>query len=365
MNVIELTKKLVSIPSENGNEFEIADFVASFINGELIEVEKNRANIICKAINNIERPKIILNAHIDTVERVKGWTKNPYGEVEENKLYGLGASDMKAGLAIAIDVFEKLKNKKNVNIIFTACVDEEGISKGSYFLLKNEDISAELCLIPEPTNEKIMLGCRGRYVINIDVIGKSAHGARPELGVNAICVACEILKNLGKVKIREHTKIGKGSICPLKINGGTNTLSVPDFCKIKIDRHIVPSETSDMILKDFEEGINSLNIRSKVNLSLEERETPFLEPYIVDKNNSFVKEFLLAFKNFYEKDYEIFYGKSVGDYNLFAKFMPTIVFGPKGKNWHSCDEFVYIDSIKRCRDFYLYFINKFFEADES
>lgn len=362
MNIIALTKKLISIPSINGKESDIAKFISKQVDGELREVEKNRYNVVSKSINKKGSPTIILNAHIDTVDISKGWTKDIFGETRGNKLYGLGASDMKAGLAIIIDVFNKMKNEKNANIIFTASFDEEGNSKGTHYLLKDNDIRGDLCLIPEPSNEKIMLGCRGRFVITAEIFGKSAHGARPYLGINAIEDAGEILKNLNKVKIREHPEIGKGSICSLKIKGGTNTLSVPDYCKIEIDRHVVPNETSDMILKDIEEIINLLGIKSKIKLSLMKRETPYLEAYVTEKNN-YVQKFLDSYKNFYNKEYEITYGESVGDYNLFAKNIPTIVFGPIGANWHSSDEFVYVDSIKRCRDYYLYFLRNFFKSN--
>lgn len=362
MNIIELTKKLISIPSIIGSELELAKYIKDLVGEELRNVEKNRANLVSKAINNNDNPTIILNGHLDTVEITKGWSKNPFGEEQDNKLYGLGASDMKSGLAIIIDVFNKLKKNKKINLIFTASFDEEGISKGTYLLLKENDIQGDLCLIPEPSCEKIMLGCRGRYVIDLEVFGKSAHGARPQQGINAIDDAVKILSKLNKLEIREYPKISNGSICPLNINGGTKTLSVPEYCKIEIDRHVVPKESPEIILNDFKKLIETLNLKSKVKVSLQKRETPYLEPYIIDQKQVCVQKFLSSYNDFYKEKNEITFGESVGDYNLFAKRMPTIVFGPSGENWHSSDEFVYMDSIVRCRDFYLYFLRNFFKS---
>jgi succinyl-diaminopimelate desuccinylase len=87
------------------------------------------------------------------------------------------------------------------------------------------------------------------------------------------------------------------------------------------------------------------------------RETPFLEPYLLQVDNPWASRFLSTYKEFYKKEPNIGYGRSVGDFNAFGKHMPTIVFGPAGENAHAPNECVFIDSIKRCRDFYLRFID--------
>ena len=89
------------------------------------------------------------------------------------------------------------------------------------------------------------------------------------------------------------------------------------------------------------------------------RKTPFLEPYILDEKNKWAKRFLSMHREFYQKEPDVGYGKSVGDFNAFGKYMPTIVFGPAGENAHGPNECVYLDSIIRSRDFYLHFIKNF------
>jgi acetylornithine deacetylase/succinyl-diaminopimelate desuccinylase-like protein len=292
---------------------------------------------------------------MDTVPIMKGWSRAPFkAEIENKKLYGLGAADMKAGLAIILNVFKELK--EDVNLILVATSDEEGNSNGAYEFLKTfKKDNIALCLIPEPTNEKIRLGCRGRFVVDIEIIGKSAHAARPTLGANAIVDCAKVIDALKKVKIRSHEKLGYGSLCPLKIEGGGDSLSIPQYCKIRVDRHVVPDETKKMILNDFKNALTNLDIKSEIRVSFMKRETPFLKPYLTDMKDEMVKGFCSEYKKFYGTT-EIVYGKSVGDYNLFAEKMPTIVFGPKGESIHAPDEFVYTDSILRCRDLYLKFL---------
>ncbi len=92
------------------------------------------------------------------------------------------------------------------------------------------------------------------------------------------------------------------------------------------------------------------------------RPTAFLEPYIVQRTTlvtSFIKEHGIFF------DSGTGYGESVGDYNLFAKRMPTLVFGPKGGFWHTEKEYVDVPSLRRCHRFYLYFLRKLDETQKK
>jgi acetylornithine deacetylase/succinyl-diaminopimelate desuccinylase-like protein len=366
MDLIELTKELISIESVSKNEYEIAKFISEnldFHDVKMQKVEGFGPNIIARHVPNPEKPIFLLNCHMDTVDVMQGWESDPLiPKIEGNKLFGLGSVDMKAGCALVIDVFNKLV-KGDKNVIFTAVSDEEGNSKGSYVLLQkllNEDILKNtenvLCLIPEDTHETAKLGARGRYVMEVAVTGRSSHGALPELGINAVSECAKIVDALNNLPLRSHPKLGFGSQCVLKIQGGGDSLSVPDKCTIWVDRHTIPNETKDQIFSDFDGILQKLNLDSQYELSLMKRETPYLEPYILEEDSDWAKKFLSSYEEFYGKKPKIGYGKSVGDFNAFGKYMPTIVFGPGGENPHAPNECVYMDSIMHCRDFYLKFI---------
>jgi acetylornithine deacetylase/succinyl-diaminopimelate desuccinylase-like protein len=368
MDIIELAKKLVSINSIMGNEHEISDFISKQLESDDIEFQEVSGfgpNIIARHIPDPEDPIILLNCHMDTVNVMEGWERNPFNpEISDNKLYGLGAGDMKAGCAIAIDVFNRMR-RSGKNVIFTAVSDEEGNSKGSHVLLQKmitkelkasqEDI---LCLIPEDTQETVKLGARGRYVIEITITGCSAHGATPECGTNAILEAGKILGAIDKIPLKAHLQMGTGSICVLKIEGGGDSLSVPDKCVIRVDRHTIPGEGEDGILSDFKKLLKDIDLNCSYELAFMKRSTPFLKPYFLESDSFWAGKFLSSYEKFYKKEPQIGYGKSVGDFNAFGNIIPTIVFGPKGENVHAPNEFVYIDSIKRCRDFYVYLLKK-------
>jgi len=361
---VELLKKLVSIPSHFGEEKRISEFVASFLEPyakvETQEVEGFGSNVIAylKGVKNT----VVINGHMDTVGLSNGWTKNPWGQIEGDKFYGLGSADMKGGLAALMSAFveiAELSRRERPNVIFTAVVDEEGYSRGAWELIKSKKLEkADVALLGEPTNEKLMLGARGRFVIQIEAFGKKAHAARPEEGINAIEELSKLLANLNKARLRKHRKLGKGSFCTLEIKGEADGLSVPEYAKAIVDRHTVVGEDWEFVRETLEKLAQRLEIRAQLKIEKFRRPTPEMLPYYVKENIKFVKTFKQIFKQTTGENIEISYGKSVGDFNYFGTYLgkPTLVFGPIGGNWHSADEWVSISSVKRVKEIYVSFL---------
>lgn len=346
MDIIEMVKRLVSTPGEIGRTAEVEELAASFLDrvpGAEIEIQAvpgHGNNVIARVFHDPSYPTILINGHLDTVEVCSGWEREPFQPViEGDRLYGLGSADMQAGIAIGIEAFRMLAGLENVNVIFAGTVDEEGDSTGAFALLDN-GIEADLCLIPEPTSGSLMMGCRGRLVFQVEVRGSSAHGAKPETGVNAITEASKFVCVLDKLPISGHDVLPPGSFCVLEFQGGTGTLSVPDSARLKLDRHYVPGETVEKMLADLERAAVELNSPGDFDIGLwPHRKTPFLEPYITD-NSGLAREFCEFVGG------KVSYGKSVGDYNAFARRMPVVVYGPEGGNWHAADEWVSISSVR-------------------
>jgi acetylornithine deacetylase/succinyl-diaminopimelate desuccinylase-like protein len=248
---------------------------------------------------------------------------------------------MKSGLALAVEVFRMLADLGTVNATFLGTVDEEGDCTGAFAFLEQEP-QANLALLTEPTNALLMMGCRGRLVYDVVVRGQSAHGARPDQGVNAVDEACRFGLALQDVEFAGHEVLGRGSVCILQMEGGTPTLSVPETCRIKLDRHYVPGETPGGITAQLKGLADGLDSKAAFDIGLDgSRQTPFLEPYVT-ANEGLVSGFCGAVGA------ELLYGRSVGDYNAFAKFMPTVVYGPTGGNWHCADEWVSLSSLHEC-----------------
>ncbi|ASJ13279.1 deacylase [Thermococcus thioreducens] len=362
---IELLKRLVSIRSPFGEEGDISRFIASFLEErgfkvETLPVDGFGEDVI--AYLSGRKTTVVLNGHMDTVNPSPGWTRNPWGELDGDRFYGLGSADMKAGLAALMSAFielAELPKRERPEVIFTAVSDEEGYSRGTWELIKSGKLdAADLVLVAEPTNERLMLGARGRFVIRVEALGRKAHAARPHLGINAIEELGRFLGSLWRIRLRRHRKLGSGSYCTLHIEGSADGLSVPDGATAIVDRHIVPGEDWERVKAELLGLAERLKLRVELRIEKFERPTPDMLPYVVRENSRFAGAFRRVHAALFGREPEVTYGKSVGDFNYFGTYLgkPTLVYGPIGGNWHSSDEWVSIESVTRVKRVYVEFL---------
>lgn len=370
MGPLQILKELIRIPSVSRKESTIAQLIASLVDGKIQNIACHGkpcgSNVVAISEPHPGKPFILLNGHHDTVAPTEGWDSDPFiPELRgDDRLYGLGSHDMKAGLAINISLFNEFRDDHN--LIFTSADDEESDSLGSFALTRPKDgpISHILSrisgvLITEPTYENVMLGARGRYAIKMVVHGRSSHGARPYQGVNAVDRASEIVLALRNMPIDHHPVLGNGSYCVLGMSGGTETLSVPDRCELIIDRHLTEPQTREQVIAEFRQIVDSIDRDQggtekllPVDIDLVPREVPFLEPYVSPSDHPFVKQFIDSVANSPHPPSKepvkprIIYGESVGDYNIFGGMFPTVVFGPDGGQHHAANEYTSIRSIR-------------------
>jgi len=253
---IEILKKLVRIPSVYGNEKEIADFVENFIkleNPHLPLIRENN-NIITHTPIQKEKKTVALVGHLDTVPGENEFS----GKIINGKLYGLGASDMKAGDAVMLKLISELKKlKSKYNLVFIFYEKEEGpyeknglkllLSKQGNFL-KNIDFAFVL----EPTDNKIQVGCLGVIHGWFTFKGKRAHSARPWEGKNAIHKGWLLLKFLSEFKPQEY-KVGNLKYYEVmnatmtEYKGGRNI--IPEEFKVNVNYRFTPEKTIQEALK--------------------------------------------------------------------------------------------------------------------
>lgn len=261
---INLLGKLVAFPSTEGNEKEIGDFLANYAAeiGMTVEkqlVEEDRNNVIAKVKIGKGGKTVLLNSHMDVVPPSVGWDTNPYElVVKEGRAYGRGSTDAKGALtSFLIAINRIIKNPKglNGNIIFTAVVDEETCSKGARRLTEHPLIKADYGIIGEPTNSNVFLWHKGSIRPVIKIKGRSAHSSTPELGINAIQVACyisDLVDNIqNELYKNKHSIVGNSSIAITMLMAGVKENIIPDICEMVIDRRMVPGEIEEEIVNSF------------------------------------------------------------------------------------------------------------------
>jgi succinyl-diaminopimelate desuccinylase len=356
--LVNTLKELVQIESISGNEKRIGEYLFKKLNEFGFHVSKQEVkgagpNIIGKTRFHKEGHTIMLSGHMDTVPPCEGWDTDPFSPQEKSeRIYGLGSYDMKGGVASILTALKILTMHDfdyNFNLIVAFLSDEENIDRGAYALVKN-GISADVCYLIEPTDEKVDLGAQGRYSIEGIVRGKSGHTSRyPSEGVNALRIASKIIPLIEEVPRKKDEYLGEGSICVIRVKGGDEKcVTVPDSCRFIVSRQNVIGESLEDILRQFSEAVPA-KYQNNIEFRLCARETPYLEPYIVDPNFWGIKALVKAIEDVKKRSPKVAYSCGTSDANYLVNLgkIPTVEYGPQGNNMHSPNEYVEIDSLER------------------
>jgi len=349
-----LLAKLISIPSVFPNEQKVAVFIENYLKKigfsvERVEVSKNRYNLIAQF--GQAKQYLCFYGHMDTVPADPKWEQDPFNMTidKNNHAHGLGVGDMKGGIAAILKTAEfAVKQQLSLKIAFG--VDEENISLGSHILTKHKFfndvdfiISAESGQIINKNQAfSVNFGRKGRFVIECDVNGVTAHAAEARLAINAINQASKLIQLIEKIHWSKHNKLGKTEVIPFEVTSTTDSFSIPDKAKIKFNVLTVPGINSDQVLNIVREIAekNSILISAK----LMDRPTPYMESYQVNMSDPKIKRLKKLFK-----EYGVYggYAQSVADENRFANDLniPVISLGPVGGGDHTAHEWVNLNSL--------------------
>jgi len=357
VNAMEMLREMVAIDSSFPNEKSMGEFLARALEEKgftvrIQEVFPGRNNVLAERKGKSERT-IGFYGHMDTVPIQGNWNHDPFTLREEgDKLIGLGAYDMKAGIWA---VLKAVENQSDATIKVAFGVDEENNSAGGFELVNDKFFEGcEIIMVPEINDSPVqvdgtvLLGRRGRSVYDIKVRGQSCHAAHGG-GVNAISEAAKVVSMLDVMPQTEDEILGKSSQFVSMIEGAAKSLSFPEECSLVLDRHLVGDETSDSVLQLLKEKIAELNVDAEV--SLRPRETPYLQPYSVPRENPVVQRISGLVSQVYESvNYSA--GRSVADECVLATVAPVLCLGPLGGNPHREDEWVSKASLLRLLDAY-------------
>ena len=364
MGVVDLLAELVAIPSVFPNEKQVAEYCAERLRRygysvELQPIGNERFNVI--ASKGRAGKSIALFGHIDTVPPYGYANRNPYAlERQGDKIFGLGAWDMKAGVALILSAAEKLKpsEKRGVKVMLSA--DEENISLGGWRLVKEGHLKGvELVITPEIADDTggnvlehpapLILGRRGRVVLELEIAGDVAHGASGK-GASALSAGAEMVWILERMPLPQHSKLGSMRLFVRSMHSESTSLSIPEKAFVQVDIHLVPPYTPEKFRAMVEQHLKKelgVHKNCRWKLTIRPRDTPYLQPYETDLENGLVKMFLNELKENGETP-RIGYGLTVADENvLAASGVPTITWGPVGNGAHSSQEWVSQKSLER------------------
>jgi acetylornithine deacetylase len=224
MNLFELTKQLMSIPSTSGDEEAVGVWLRDHLESlgwtvELQPVSDNQNNVIAYLT---ETPRVWLSTHMDTVPPFIPPTD------DDEKIYGRGSCDAKGIIAAQITAAERLRQEGITDIGLLYTVEEERSSAGAK--VANEHPLAAKCeylINGEPTDNDLAIGSKGSFRLMIKTSGKAAHSAYPEEGESAIEALLDILEDVRHTHFPHDDFFGETTVNIGTIEGGLALNIIP------------------------------------------------------------------------------------------------------------------------------------------
>lgn len=268
------TAELVRCKSWNppGDEGTVADLLAERLLAFGLEVEAQpvapgRHNVCGRLRGRGDGPgKLLLVGHMDTVPPgSRRWERDPLGgTVEGGRVYGLGAADMKGGLAavaFAAGVLAEAGFEPSSDLVVAGTVGEEVDCIGAAALVDAGLLEGASAIgIPEPSGLELYTAQKGALWVRIVVEGRAAHGARPDLGANAILRMQEAIRRIVAADwdAPPHPLLGRPTLNVATIHGGTKTNVVPDRCELTIDLRTLPGQAHGDLVARLEGILDEL-----------------------------------------------------------------------------------------------------------
>jgi len=311
-------------------------------------------NLIVKIPGMSSDNPLIFVGHTDTVPVSDKWTKNPFKLTkEQSRIYGLGVSDMKSGLACfisaALDISKKPKN--DLYLLFDA--DEEGDGLGGRSLINFLNLEKGHIIVAEPTNRKIVYAHKGCLDATISFSGVAKHSSQADASYNeansAIYKAIKLCNQLiayGKEIELKKDFLGTPTMNLGVIHGGTASNVVADNCSIKICRRLVSSDS----IKDEYEKLE--NLVHSIDSSATIIPTFWSNPFYSDPKSDVITRIISASSGVIPNP-KLDIKKGCTEAGLFQKYGQVAVFGPGETQFcHTSDESLNPDDLIIFKEIY-------------
>jgi acetylornithine deacetylase/succinyl-diaminopimelate desuccinylase-like protein len=363
-----ILRELIALPSVNpaflpkgdphAGEARVAEYLAHLARKAGCEVAfqtvlPGRSNVLIRvgpAGGGKVRDRVLLAPHLDTV----GGNELPgrlFKPVEKNgRLHGRGACDTKGSVAAMfsalLDMAGSRTRPKSTEILFAGLVDEESTQAGSR-ALAGGGFQARLAVVGEPTRLEVVTAHKGDLWLRLETRGKAAHGARPELGRNAIhemarvvaVLETEYARAIGR---KRHRLLGRATINVGQIQGGRQPNIVPDRCVIRVDRRTLPGERDAGVKREIVAFLKQRDLRVWMD---DTKGVPSL-PLDTDPGQAWVKALMKAARQASPRGVDYFSDAGV----LAAGGIPSVLFGPGDiAQAHTEDEWVRVSQLDRAR----------------
>jgi acetylornithine deacetylase len=340
-------------------EHQVTAYLDDFFRGLGVHYERQtvaplRDNIVARYEPPGATWTLVLEAHQDTVP-ADGMTVEPFAaRVEGDRMYGRGACDIKGGMAAMLAAFARLVREKPAGagrVVLACTVDEESTFLGVQRLVK-DDLRGSCrgpigAVVAEPTGLNIVDAHKGVVRWDLVTTGRSCHSSRPEQGVNAIYRMAAVLPLVERFaeelrSVHTHPRLGPATLSVGRIEGGVSVNTVPDRCRVEIDRRLLPGEDPAAAPDEL-----AAYLRRHTDVPFE-CSRPWLScPSLSPDGSAWVTARLGKAIDAVTGRHEVHavpYGTDASSLALAG--VPAVVFGPGNiARAHTCDEWVSLDEV--------------------
>jgi putative selenium metabolism hydrolase len=376
--VVALCQALIQRQSYSGHENGVVERMRqAFEELKFDEVLTDEYGSVLGHIKGNRPGKVLLlDGHIDVVPvpDESRWTHKPFGgEVENGKVFGRGASDMKGAVSamIAASAFFAADTQREFagDIYVSGVVCEEifeGIAAGKI----SRRIKPDYVVIGESSELNLKRGQRGRAEVVVETFGKPAHSANPRAGINAVYKMAALIGEIGKLKAPIHEILGEGilELTDIKSSPYPGASVVPDYCRATYDRRLLVGETRESVLQplralieemkrkdaEFEAGVHFASDVQRCYTGEEIRGERFFPGWVFDKQDEFVQAALMGLRGAgLNPEITQYSFCTNGSHYAGEAGIRTIGFGPSRENLaHTVDEYIEIDQLLKAVEGY-------------
>lgn len=343
------------IAPDGAGEAEIAGYVARTLNrlgfeATTFESQPGRATAVGTLRGTGGGRSLMLNGHADTVG-VAGMPEPFAAALRDGRVYGRGAHDMKGSLAACLGAAKMLADARvrlRGDLVVAAVADEEYGSMGTADLIPRCRVDA--AIVTEPTNLAVCLAHKGYVWIEVEALGKAAHGSRFTEGIDAVMRMGRFLAELEHLEVSlrtgpAHRLVGPPSLHAATIEGGTGLSTYAERCVLRIERRTVPGESVDVALAQVQAIVDRLAAEDH---SFRASVRPFFsrEPFEVAPDAGIVRVLAASAAQVLGRT-PAFVGDTpwMDAALLAAAGIETVVMGPTGAGEHSAEEWVEVESV--------------------
>lgn len=339
--------------------------LARYVEGRLAEIDgwnttlydlgDRRANLVAVRAGTGGGRSLMINVHLDTVG-VEGMDNPFLPEQRNGRVHGRGALDTKGGLAAVLGAARAMSEggvALRGDLVLAFVADEEHESSGTVDLVGR--MRTDAAIVVEPTDLDVCVAHRGFGVFRLRTLGRSAHGGRSDVGIDANLHMGRVLSELDRLRRdweheHRHPMLGTAALHVPLMRGGRGLYMYAAECVADLECRTVPGQTADQVLNELRGLLDTLTGRVE-GFAASVEPVLWRSPYEIEPDRAIVEAALDATRQVRGEEPRIIGHPWWEDSGLLGEAgVDAVILGPRGEGLHTEEEWVDLGSVAQLAD---------------